>query len=59
MIKALNEANIPIDMIGGTSMGSFIGALWGEERNYTRFHQRAREWCVVSLFCQILWGSQL
>ncbi|KAK6196270.1 hypothetical protein SNE40_001523 [Patella caerulea] len=44
MIKAMNEAGIPIDMVGGTSMGSFIGALWCEERNLTRFFQRAREW---------------
>ncbi|ESP05016.1 hypothetical protein LOTGIDRAFT_61439, partial [Lottia gigantea] len=44
MIRAMTEAGIPIDMVGGTSMGSFIGALWCEERNMTRFYQRAREW---------------
>ncbi|KAL3874288.1 hypothetical protein ACJMK2_037327 [Sinanodonta woodiana] len=46
IIRALKEANIPIDMVGGTSMGAFIGALWCEERDYTRFVQRAREWAV-------------
>ncbi|KAI2465504.1 lysophospholipase NTE1 [Annulohypoxylon bovei var. microspora] len=28
IIKALEEAGIPIDIIGGTSIGSFIGALY-------------------------------
>ncbi|CAL1533982.1 unnamed protein product [Lymnaea stagnalis] len=46
MIRAMQEEGIPIDMVGGTSMGSFIGALWGEERNYVRFTQRAREWSI-------------
>ncbi|XP_035824813.1 patatin-like phospholipase domain-containing protein 7 [Aplysia californica] len=46
MIKAMREVGIPIDMVGGTSMGSFIGALWAEERNYVRFTQRAREWSM-------------
>lgn len=31
-IKALEEAGIPIDMIGGTSIGSFVGALYAEEK---------------------------
>lgn len=50
MIKAMIEANIPIDMIGGTSIGSFMGALWAEENSYDRFVERAREWSFVSLF---------
>jgi len=49
IIRALNEAGIPIDIIGGTSIGSFMGALWAEETNFTRFKQRAREWCRVSV----------
>lgn len=44
MIKSMLEANIPIDMIGGTSIGSFMGALWAEEMNYDRFYERSREW---------------
>ena len=39
---------IPIDMVGGTSIGSFMGALWAEELNFTRFTQRAREFSIVS-----------
>ncbi|KAH9507574.1 Patatin-like phospholipase domain-containing protein 7 [Bulinus truncatus] len=46
MIKAMQEEGIPVDMVGGTSMGAFIGALWAEERNYVRFTQRAREWSI-------------
>ena len=44
MIKSMLEANIPIDMIGGTSIGSFMGALWAEEMNYDSFYERSREW---------------
>lgn len=48
MIKAMQEVGIPIDMVAGTSIGSFIGGLYGEERNQTRLTQRAREWSAVS-----------
>lgn len=50
MIKAMIEANIPIDMIGGTSIGSFMGALWAEESDFEKFCHRAREWSKVSGF---------
>lgn len=33
VIQALEEAGIPIDCIGGTSMGAFIGALYAKECN--------------------------
>ena len=36
-------------MVGGTSIGSFMGALWAEELNFTRFTQRAREFSIVSV----------
>uniref|UniRef100_A0A3P9MSN7 lysophospholipase n=1 Tax=Poecilia reticulata TaxID=8081 RepID=A0A3P9MSN7_POERE len=44
VIKAMEEAGIPIDIVGGTSIGSFIGALYAEERTAVRTKQRAREW---------------
>ena len=44
----MTEEGIPIDMVGGTSMGAFIGALWAEERQYVPFTRRAREWAMVS-----------
>jgi len=43
IIHAMLEAGIPIDIVGGTSIGSLMGALWCEETNITRFKQRARE----------------
>ncbi|XP_044761139.1 neuropathy target esterase sws isoform X1 [Coccinella septempunctata] len=44
MIKAIQEAGIPIDMVGGVSIGAFMGALWCQERNITTMTQKAREW---------------
>lgn len=50
VIKAMEEAGLPIDLIGGTSIGSFIGALYAEERSAVRTKQRAREWAKVSKY---------
>lgn len=33
IIQALEEAGIPIDAVGGTSMGAFVGALYAEAGN--------------------------
>lgn len=49
MIQAMQEAGIPIDLIGGTSIGAFMGALWADELNINGYIERAREWCKVSL----------
>uniref|UniRef100_A0A670KAD1 lysophospholipase n=1 Tax=Podarcis muralis TaxID=64176 RepID=A0A670KAD1_PODMU len=46
VIRALNEAGIPVDMIGGTSIGSFMGALYAEERSYTQMRIKARQWAM-------------
>ncbi|XP_053154785.1 patatin-like phospholipase domain-containing protein 6 isoform X9 [Hemicordylus capensis] len=56
VIKAMEEAGIPIDLIGGTSIGSFIGALYAEERSAVRTKQRAREWAksMNSVFATVL-----
>lgn len=56
LIKAMVEAGIPIDMVGGTSIGSLMGALWCEERNVTRVVHRARGWfkTMTSLWKKIL-----
>lgn len=35
MLKAIQEASIPIDLVGGVSIGAFMGALWSSERNIT------------------------
>ncbi|XP_074066654.1 patatin-like phospholipase domain-containing protein 7 isoform X1 [Macrotis lagotis] len=46
IIRALMEAGIPVDIIGGTSIGSFIGALFAEERNYSQTRIRAKQWSL-------------
>ena len=33
VIKALQEAGVPIDLIGGTSAGSIVGALYADQAN--------------------------
>lgn len=48
MIKAIQEAGIPIDMVGGVSIGAFMGALWCRDRDITTMTQKAREWATVS-----------
>lgn len=35
-------------MVGGVSIGAFMGALWCQERNITTLTQKAREWSKVS-----------
>lgn len=47
ILRALNEAGIPVDVVGGTSIGSFMGALYAEEKSHSRLRVRAREWAMV------------
>ncbi|XP_032418322.1 neuropathy target esterase isoform X5 [Xiphophorus hellerii] len=56
VIKAMEESGIPIDIVGGTSIGSFIGALYAEERSAVRTKQRAKEWskAMNSVFKTVL-----
>ncbi|XP_066513398.1 patatin-like phospholipase domain-containing protein 7 [Hoplias malabaricus] len=56
VIRALCEAGIPVDLVGGTSIGSLMGALFAEERSYSRMKVRAREWAMEfgSMFKRIL-----
>lgn len=46
-MRALREGGIPIDMVGGTSIGAFMGALYAEEKSISRMRVRAREWAMV------------
>ena len=34
VIKALEEAGVPVDMVGGTSMGAFIGGLYARDSDH-------------------------
>lgn len=49
MLKAIQEAGIPVDMVGGVSIGAFMGALYCHEKNLVGVTQKAREWCKVSI----------
>ena len=42
VLRALEESGIPVDVIGGTSMGSFIGAAYAAEDNFLQLHKSAR-----------------
>lgn len=42
IIRALEEAGIPIDVIGGTSIGSFIGALYAKDADVVPMYGRAK-----------------
>lgn len=42
VIKALEEAGIPIDMVGGTSIGSFIGGLYARDSDNVAIFGRAK-----------------
>nr|XP_045009419.1 patatin-like phospholipase domain-containing protein 7 isoform X2 [Jaculus jaculus] len=44
ILRALAECGIPVDMVGGTSIGSFMGALFSEERSYSQMRIRAKQW---------------
>lgn len=46
MLRAIQEHGIPIDMIGGTSIGSMIGGLYAQE--IEDVEQRAKSWFMVS-----------
>ncbi|XP_053573914.1 patatin-like phospholipase domain-containing protein 6 isoform X2 [Bombina bombina] len=47
MIQALEEAGIPVDMIGGTSMGALVGGVYAEERNACHIKQRTSKWAKM------------
>ncbi|KAF9930799.1 phosphatidylcholine and lysophosphatidylcholine phospholipase [Linnemannia zychae] len=42
IIKALEEAGIPIDIVGGTSIGAFIGGLYARESDNVAIFGRAK-----------------
>lgn len=42
-------SGIPIDMVGGTSMGSFVGAAYAESGDVNKMCQKVREWSMVRM----------
>jgi predicted acylesterase/phospholipase RssA/CRP-like cAMP-binding protein len=43
IIRALEEAGIPIDIVGGTSIGAFIGALYARDADVLPMYGRAKK----------------
>ncbi|KAI9683880.1 MAG: phosphatidylcholine and lysophosphatidylcholine phospholipase [Trizodia sp. TS-e1964] len=43
VIRAIEEAGIPIDIVGGTSIGSFIGALYARDADVVPMYGRAKK----------------
>ena len=43
VIRALEEAGIPIDIIGGTSIGAFIGALYARDADVVPMYGRTKK----------------
>jgi len=42
VIQALEEENIPIDVVGGTSMGAYVGALYARGLDYVGLYSDAK-----------------
>lgn len=45
VIQALEEAGIPVDMIGGTSIGSFVGGLYAKDYSMLSIFGRTKKFC--------------
>lgn len=43
VIRALEDAGIPIDIVGGTSIGAFIGALYARDADVVPMYGRAKK----------------
>eukprot|EP00607_Mallomonas_marina_P010550 CAMPEP_0182418908 /NCGR_PEP_ID=MMETSP1167-20130531/3287_1 /TAXON_ID=2988 /ORGANISM="Mallomonas Sp, Strain CCMP3275" /LENGTH=1191 /DNA_ID=CAMNT_0024593387 /DNA_START=314 /DNA_END=3889 /DNA_ORIENTATION=- len=44
VLQALEEAEIPIDFVGGTSMGAFVGALYASRQNVDEVQVIVEQW---------------
>ncbi|KAJ3275438.1 phosphatidylcholine and lysophosphatidylcholine phospholipase [Terramyces sp. JEL0728] len=56
VIRAFEEVGIPIDMVGGTSMGAFVGGLYARSNDHVSVMGRAKFLCMrmTSLWRQII-----
>jgi lysophospholipid hydrolase len=52
IIRAFEEVGIPIDMIGGTSMGAFVGGVYARENDHVSVYGRCK---LVSVRLSSLW----
>lgn len=56
VIRALEEENIPVDVVGGTSMGAFVGGLYARELDYMEVYSQSKKLSKVgsSIICFLL-----
>ncbi|XP_028394632.1 patatin-like phospholipase domain-containing protein 7 isoform X3 [Dendronephthya gigantea] len=56
IIQALHEQGIPIDMVAGTSIGAFVGAVYATEADPDKTVAKCREWSMgmTSTFKMVL-----
>ncbi|KAJ3217038.1 phosphatidylcholine and lysophosphatidylcholine phospholipase [Dinochytrium kinnereticum] len=56
IIKSFEEAGIPIDMVGGTSIGSFVSGLYSRESDHVSVMARAKNFSskIVSVWRQLV-----
>lgn len=47
ILQTLINRDVPIDFVGGVSIGSLIGGLYCVDPDVNRATQKAREWFVV------------
>ena len=44
MIRSLMEAGVPIDKLGGVSIGAFMGSLWSIHRDINKVTEKSKKW---------------
>ena len=44
MLQSILEAGIPIDKVGGVSIGAFVGGLWSLHRDFDTVKDKSKEW---------------
>ncbi|KAJ3121209.1 phosphatidylcholine and lysophosphatidylcholine phospholipase [Nowakowskiella sp. JEL0407] len=56
VIRAFEEAGIPVDIVGGTSIGSFVGGLYAKNNDYVSVLGRSKQFAgrMSSLWRKIL-----
>uniref|UniRef100_H2Z0E9 lysophospholipase n=1 Tax=Ciona savignyi TaxID=51511 RepID=H2Z0E9_CIOSA len=56
IVQSLQNAGIPVDMIGGTSIGAFMGGLWAAHRNVDTMREKTLILCddMSSMISKIL-----
>ena len=47
LLQVFDELKIPFDIVGGTSIGAFIGALYCENQDIETVRTKAKKWAKV------------